>query len=703
MAQLTEERGLVFMPGLLIGHNVAVSDEEIAAESAQCREYSARLKGTPALLWYINGDYQLRHSDLDVLKAKWNASLRQRYGTTQSLREAWAPEPVTGELGELPFPPANTGRWESVSRIDLMRFHVRLMRDWNEAHVEAIRSLDATHPITSEYYQSPFSGIDLRLTIDGQDVSNIGYFDEPVRDIDNLPLKIRWNDLRAQGKSVGLGEYGVKTHPAWEVENGGRGYHIRRTPEQQRQLFMAVAHYAFGMGASKVQNWCLRDSDERVFPWGVFYPGPLVPKDVAYTHRNLALLMRLFAPRYEAPPLTVLICDNMRLGNHERLGIESAYRAFAALLGLHVDFNVVSDSTLGSLPETTKAVIYPSALCPPDEAIEGLIRWVEAGGKLLVTGDFGYDPDRRHTRAERLLRLAGVRWLATNYPPETSPNIAREPLRLARGAPPGPSGLRAAPMAKCEAAGAAVLAVSSDRGAALTSFARGKGKVFFLADSIECFTDNDGTLLRSLYAWFLHEAGIASLGVEPDDPSIHVFAQPTRTGTVHVVFNCRLGEGRRNVTLPTKAGKITLGVRDRYGALAAVTRDGAVIAIEGHGHASIAGEDFISGDVSVAAAALDGSDVRTSEALLVLPFGPGKISISRASAWTNMEVILGDIRGGGFVPIERVPAQSGSRLSITLDEDSATLVGLVCRKDQEARWMQRIASLITSPEQTPGM
>ena len=71
--------------------------------------------------------------------------------------------------------------------------------------------------------------------------------------------------MRAQGRSVGLGEYGVKTHPAWSRENGASGYHLVRTVDEQKQLFCAVAHYAFGLGCSRVQNWCLRDSDERVF------------------------------------------------------------------------------------------------------------------------------------------------------------------------------------------------------------------------------------------------------------------------------------------------------------------------------------------------------------------------------------------------------------------------------------------------------
>ena len=74
------------------------------------------------------------------------------------------------------------------------------------------------------------------------------------------------------------------------ILGGATGYHIVRTEEEQKQLFMAVAHYTLGLGGATVQNWCLRDAQARVFPWGMFYPNQLVPKDVAYVHRNQSLI-----------------------------------------------------------------------------------------------------------------------------------------------------------------------------------------------------------------------------------------------------------------------------------------------------------------------------------------------------------------------------------------------------------------------------
>jgi hypothetical protein len=699
MAQSTQEHNLVFMPGLLVGHNVAVSDAELAAESRQCREYAERLKETPRLLWYINGDYQLRHDDKEALKAKWNAFLQARYATLETLREAWQQALPEARLGELPFPPANSGRWDDTTQVDMLRFHVQLMTDWNRAHVAAIRTADTVHPTTSEYYCFPFYGMDLRLTIDGQDVANTGYFDDPRKDVDLLPMRLRWNDLRAQGKSLSLGEYGVKTHPAWAVENGGNGYHIVRTEEEQKQLFMAVAHYGFGMGGSKVQNWCLRDAAQNVFPWGVFYPGPLIPKDVAATHRNLSLLMRLFAPRYEAPALTVLLCDNLRLGNHANLGLDAGYRCFEALLGLHADFNVMSDWHADQIPATTRVMIYPAALCPDDASFDRVVSWVEGGGTLLLSGDVSYTGDRRQARPDRLRRLAGVTWGASRYAPTV--RQAQPGLAVTSAAGLQAALATAAPMLTSTATTARVLASTADGTPVLTVNSLGKGKVAFCADPVEL--GKDVAAVRGLYRWFLAEAGIAPLAVTPDDPELHAFQAPTRSGAAWVLFNRHAGGDDVAASVPTPAGPVTLGVRPGYPAMAGVSSAGRVLVLGGSRTRAVGGQTLLEGDGLCTAVALDDADLRQSTAVLLLPFSQGQTALmTPARAWQQPVVLLGDLDGGRFRVLETLPATPGNRIAVAFDPDRATLVALICETPDQERWKAHLDRLIDHPEQLPG-
>ncbi|NQT14982.1 MAG: beta-galactosidase, partial [Planctomycetes bacterium] len=630
MAQLTQKLNLAFMPGMLVGHNVAIGDEMLEQESRLCGEYAQQLGHLPGLLYYVNGDYQMRLDEHpEAVSRLWNRWLAEKYDSTEALRAAWGADAVAGELGGLDFPPPDSGRWDDLPAIDKSRFQNWLMLRWNRAHVAAVRRHDQRHPITSEYYSTPFAGIDLVTTIDGQDVSNIGYFDVPGDDLDNLPLRIRWNDLRLRGKGVSLGEYGVKTHPAWSVENGAQGYHIARTEEEQRQLFLAVAHYGLGLGASKIQNWCLRDAQDRVFPWGIFHPNQMIPKDVAYVHRNESIVWRHFRPVSTPAPLTVCLANQLRLGGAESLGATVAHRTFADLMALHYDFNTIDDDHLDQLPASTRVIVYPAPMAMRDDAYGQLLSWVQRGGTLITTGDFSYDADRRRSRAERLVELAGVEFRGENYP-----NVARAlgPDAKVTFSLPGLDSLAVRPCIRVKPTSADVLGTTDGGQPVLVRRRVDRGTVYFFADPIEL----DGTTAgasarRRLYSALLGAAGLEPLCLTPNAPWLHVMAQPTTRGTVHVVYNTKTSEGAERVKVPTAAGPANLLTRNRWPALAAVTRDGKVVALSACGTASVAGEPLMTGSGQRTLLSLDGDDLRRSKAILIAPFEPGRLELPRPS------------------------------------------------------------------------
>jgi hypothetical protein len=696
--QLAQGLNLVFMPGMLVGHNVAVGDPDLEEQSALCRRYAERFADTPGLLYYINGDYQMRLEEHpEDVKALWNRWLRQRYGTTQALRLAWGEGAVNDELGNLDFPPPDSGRWDDLAAVDKLRFQNWLLERWNRAHVQAVRAADRRHPITSEYYSHPFAGIDLLMTIDGQDVSNIGYFDQPVDDLDNLPLKIRWNDLRARDKGVSLGEYGVKTHPAWSVKNGATGYHIARSEEEQKQLFLAVAHYALGMGASKIQNWCLRDAQAWVFPWGIFYPNQMIPKDVAYVHRNESIIWRHFRPRSAEPALTVCLANQLRLGSQESLGTTVAYRAFADLMALHHDFNTIDDHHLEAIPAATQVILYPSPFAMRDDAYGKLLSWVRSGGTLIATGDFSRDADRRRTRPERLTELAGVEFVSECYP-----DVARGQGEDAGAefslAGLGPLAVR--PCIRVKPVSAEVLASTADGKPVLVRNAVGRGAVYFFTDPIELDGgEGAATTRRLLYSALLAAAKLEPLAVVPNEPWLHVLAQPTARGTVHVIYNTKTDEGREEVQVPTAAGPVNLLTRNRWPALAAVTREGNVVAVSAHGRASAAGESLMTGVGLKALLSLDGEDLRRSEAVLIAPFEPGRVELPRRAG--AFVAVVGEFRSGKWTPLEQFSTVDAP-LALDLDADRATCLILVCPTDAQSRWSGYLTEAMLHPDKIPG-
>jgi len=537
------------------------------------------------------------------------------------------------------------------------------------------------------------------MSIDGQDVSNIGYFDRPGDDLDGLPLKIRWNDLRLRGKGVSLGEYGVKTHPAWSEANGAEGYHIARTEEEQTQLFLAVAHYGLGLGACKIQNWCLRDDPTWVFPWGVFYPNHLVPKDVAYAHRNQSIVWRFFQPVYRPERLAVCLANHLRLGNDDGLGTRVAYQAFADLLALHYPFNVIDDDHLDQLPAEIKTMILPCPLAMSDAAFERLVAWVKAGGTLWVTGDFTRDPHRRRTRVDRLKQLAGVEFVSAVGQPG-SRNSAKE--QQAHFPWSGDVSHTLRPCLRVKPTAAEVLGKTSDGEPVLVRHALGGGTVYFLTDPIEMADDEPTVAVRrQLYSAVLRAAAgsrpgeLEPLSIDPNEPWLHAMNQPTAHGMVHVIYNTKREPGSALVRIATSAGPVELNTRNRWPALAAVTDKGAVVAVNAYGKASVGGAPLVEGAGLKALLALDGNDLRSAQAILIAPFEPGRAELPRRTE--PMAAMIGEFCEGRWRTLEQI-ALDPARPTLEIDADRATCLILVCLPAHAHRWTDRLTQAMLRPE-----
>jgi hypothetical protein len=117
-----------------------------------------------------------------------------------------------------------------------------------------------------------------------------------------------------------------------------------------------------------------------------------------------------------------------------------------------------------------------------------------------------------------------------------------------------------------------VLGRTVDEAPVLARHAVGRGLVYYFVDPIELATDEQAnTARRAIYSAVLRTTTIRPLDITPNEPWVHVMAQPTARATVHVVYNCKKTKGREDVHLPTAAGVVTLTTRNRYPALAAVT------------------------------------------------------------------------------------------------------------------------------------
>ncbi len=437
LIQTAQEKELIYMAGLLIGQDVAVSDEELEKQAAMCASFAARYKEVPGLIHYLNGDFQLKMKDLPDLRREWNALLGERYGSDAAARAAWQ-EIVPADGGSLPVTDRAAQSWYDPKARDVAEFKARLMRRWVNRLCDAIHAVDKKdtprneawgdpppnfkyHPITAEYYQRTYNGIDLRLTMEAMDAANFGYFDAPKRDLAKLMATIKWNDMRLVDKMVNIGEFGVKTHDAWAPERGGAGYHARRTPEEYDQLVWWMVHSALAMGLSKIQNWCWADDPDRIFPWGLCYNNPLRPKPVLELYSALRKAAGAVRIDYTPADTVFVMPDNWRTGAPEDFAHSALINAHELLLAVNTPYDTANEAHLDRLlQKPPKWVVVPMAYAMSDATLDKLRALAEAGSVAYLSGDPSIGPDGVR-KPERLESLCGVKFESETTHPSGPP------------------------------------------------------------------------------------------------------------------------------------------------------------------------------------------------------------------------------------------------------------------------------------------
>jgi hypothetical protein len=691
IVQLAQKYQQTYFAGLLVGYNVAADDAELTQQAAWCRDFAQRYAQVPGLIYYLNGDLRCELST--AVTPQLNQFLQQRYGTDERLRAAWGDPAPVRPIGRIPAEDFNDwGRsWEDGQVCDLNRFRAALIRRWSEALIRGIREYDSRHPTSSEFYQLPHQGVDILAGIDGLDLCNFGYFDKPGTDIARFPAICKYNDQRARGKSVGPGEYGVKTHPAWG-DGQDYGYHIARTPEEAASLFLAIAHYSLGLGASRIHNWCWKDSAHRVFPWGMVYPCDEVPKDIAYVHRNQSLLFRHFTPVCHEPDVYVLTADSHRLGGGKWQVIEGILKSFDLALGSHVDnLGTLNEDGL-AIPPSAKAIFYPLPFCPTDETFTKVCDWVRRGGVLYLSGDISYDEFHRRTRTNRLEELCGVRFLAENYPniSVSATNSADQPC------------IKVEPVASAASsvATAKVLRRAGDGSPLVVENRVGRGAVIFSTDPIELHSvtarrESDLALYRSV----LGKAGIRPIGLQPNDPQVHTFRVPMQDGgQVYVLFNTDDTQPARRVTLDDCQPPVALSIASKRPGLLWFDGRGALRAVEAQGACNLGDETVLEDETGGIVLSLDRQDIRRSRALLLMPLRPGSIRISTDRQWHKATVLTGDLHDGKWRTCETAPAgksEAGLVVHVSLDQVFSLL--LVTEPGSAPKWCKAIEGAMNDP------
>jgi hypothetical protein len=709
MVQLAQQMRLIYVPGLLIGYNTAVSDGLLKQQAGWCESYARMFAQAPGIIYYANGDLRLEIQDTPEMRALYAAFLKQQYATPEALQEAWRAEPPITAFEQVSVTAAASRGWDDLRVRDRHLFEWWLVRRWLTAMHDGSKAGDPDRPTTVEFYGQPYGGIDIRAALGPIIIGNMGYFGLKGSDVAEFPALFKFSDMRAYGQSLSIGEFGCKTHPAWAET---RDYHQTRTEDEQIDLYLALPHYALGLGACKVHNWCWADAEESIFPWGLVHANDRAPKRVLSAYRNVALLFKHLQPQYREPQVWVVVPTSHRAGANSDQVYRAILTCITALTAARADFGVIDEDRLaGSLPREARVLFWPLPYCPSDQAFSAVEGFVRRGGYAYISGDFSFDPDRKRTRVGRLERLAGVRFKAQNFVGLSVPEGDGPEAVITAAAWSELEPWRCWPAIAVEAASAEVIARGTGGEPRLVLNRVGQGAVLYTPDILEA-APNGRAATWCVYRAFLGFARVPRLPVEPEIPGIHAFGIPTRDGgTAYVLFNGDATCGRR-ITLSTEHHEYALTLGPQKPGFVLEDTAGRTLAVEAGGPVLRDGKGLARADTHFMLVAEDGRDLAESQELLLMPLGTGRVRVERRlaggataprlrsprTAASPLSAQVGEVVGGRWTPFETIEAQrSGAGFELEVDADRAVSLMIVGPREDLARLGDRVARILTEP------
>jgi len=604
---------------------VALTDDELAHQAEWNRFWAARYKEAPGLFFDVQNEPSVEVPDRPDIVALWNAFLRQRYGTDEALRNAWAVRPPEASLPNVPLSPP-TDRWDDVRSADRKRFEAELLNRWVKANVDGVRAGNPKAPVCVGYLPS-MPPADKVLGTRHTDFSNMHFYGS----LAEYPLELKLIDRRAYGKGFSLGEFGAQE--AHSARNQG----ATGLPEEPSiRRFRQVVHYAAGMGASFSANWCWKELDEMVFPWGLVERCTPVARPWLHTFAQTSLLASFATLAYRPPGVLLLLPDVHRIGPRFGDLHRALQRAVALLLDSRVDFAVVNEEDLASIPPETRLLVWPIPYCPSEPAFQAVRRWVESGGVLAVSGSLAYDGARKPTRVDRHMALGLP--LDAGPPPFETPEERwlSQPVEVAVG----------------------------------------KGRVLYAPYPMELRPRSSDA---AFYARAITAARVRPIALEPADAAVRAQSVATANGG-RLTAVVRTDDSEQRLRLTLKEPRVTLELEPGGSAFVLTDARRQVVAAESGGVLEVGGRQLAKAAGHYGLVSLDGAPLMSTQSLLVLPHR------QRVVRLPGMAVANGGLVAIGPMAQPRVQRQP-ARGEVCADEGH---VAVIAGRDRMASALRRL-------------
>jgi hypothetical protein len=398
-----------FLPEVLGGVNPYLDPEAVRKQATLVSAVAARFHDVPFLAYDLINEpsfskrlWTMRPNGDWIEAQKWNEWLDKHYPNRAALAAAWN-VPITSVQGAIPLPeeidfsPRGMYNGRNSLRIyDYERFAQESFANWVRTLREGIRATGSQQLITIGQDEGGFV-----------DRLSPAFFGSSVDFTTNHSWwqndSILWDSLVAKlpGKAMLIQETGLQRELNLDETS-------RRTPENEAALFERKVAMSFVQGSGAIEwlwntNSYMTEGNET--PIGALR-ADWTEKPEATVMRNFAKFAAVLGPHLQNPQpaqVAVIASQAAQYSALADLQIEAQRKAVRALAYYnHLTPYIVYENQIDKMG-SPKLAILPSAQAMTEKTWQALLKYVDGGGNLLITGPV--DRDEHWQRVNRTAEL----------------------------------------------------------------------------------------------------------------------------------------------------------------------------------------------------------------------------------------------------------------------------------------------------------
>lgn len=550
-----------FLPDVLGGKNAYLDPEAVRRQQTLISTVVARFHDVPFLAWDLINEpsfsqhlWRTRPNGDPIEFAAWNDWISERYPDRAKLAALWnvPPERVAGAVS-LPTEEEFSARGMYVG-VNSLRLHDYFLFA-QEMFTKWVRTMrDAIHATGSQ-----------QLVTVGQDEGGIqdrlspAFWGEAVDFTTNhswwLNDDVLWDSLASKqpGKAMLIQETGLQRELNLDEI-------ARRTTESEAALLEKKIAMSFIQGAGAIEwlwntNSYMTESNET----------PIGAVRTDYTEKPEATLLRALAhfapvlqPHLRDPQLPSIAVVTSQAAQYSVFGdsqLEAQRRAVRVLAySVHLGAFVIAENQIEKLG-SPRLVILPSPQAFGDAAWRALLKYVDAGGNLLVTGPVERDD---HWQLVDRTRQLGI---AAHIEPLVYHNAE---IRL---------GTRSIPLSFGAQPQNWLDSLRFDDSSTLKEISHGKGRIFWAAYPVELADDLQSA--AELYAYISARLNLAPMfkTQSPLPPGVLAFPIVLADSLLYVFVSDASDDAKIDLRDQATGTQLTFALPAQHAAIAVISKE----------------------------------------------------------------------------------------------------------------------------------